>query len=233
MLSGIAWVPCGVYLVADKIISTADLVNDKIGRYDEGAMVETRPSLESPDRPYHHGDLRRALLDAAVAKIGDDGLATLSLREVARRVGVSHAAPRHHFGDKAGLLTAIATDGFRRLTDELRAAWEADESFLEVGVAYVRFAVRNPVHFEVMYRPEVYRPNDPTLIEARRASGEFLYGPVGCVAGRKPGFKRREAGIAAWSIVHGLATLWLNGNLPLDAGRDPVELARAVLRYTF
>jgi AcrR family transcriptional regulator len=185
------------------------------------------------DRPYHHGDLRRALLDAAVIQIRDHGLPSLSLRDLARQVGVSHAAPRHHFGDKAGLLTAIAVEGFRRQTDDLRATWEATGSFLEVGVAYVRFAVENPVHFEVMYRPQVYRPTDPAVVEARRAAGELLYGPVGTVASGRRGFNRLQAGIAAWSIAHGLATLWLNGNLPTEAGRDPVELARAVLTYAF
>jgi AcrR family transcriptional regulator len=185
------------------------------------------------DRPYHHGDLRRALLDAAVDEIGTHGLATLSLRELARQVGVSHAAPRHHFGDKTGLLTAMAAEGFQRLAGDLGAAWDSSGSFLEVGVAYVRFAIENPVHFEVMYRPDDYRATDPALVEAQHAAGEFLYGKVGTMASGRRGFNRQDAAIAAWSIVHGLATLWLNGNLAADGERDPVELARAVLRYTF
>src|SRR5258708_33699906 len=93
-----------------------------------------------PARPYHHGDLRTALLRAAVEAIGEAGPAAMSLREVARRAGVSHAAAAYHFGDKAGLLTAVAAQGYRMLTEELRGACDAGRSFLEVGVAYVRVA---------------------------------------------------------------------------------------------
>ena len=113
-----------------------------------------------PTRPYHHGDLRPALLRAAVEAIGQAGPAAMSLREVARRAGVSHAAAAYHFGDKAGLLTAVATQGYRMLAEELRDARDADRGFLEVGIAYVRFAVSHRAHFEVMYRPELYRPNE-------------------------------------------------------------------------
>src|SRR5438132_8417373 len=125
-------------------------------------------------RPYHHGDLRRALIDAAVGVIEHEGLAALSLRDLARRVGVSHAAPVHHFGDKAGLLTAIATEGFVKLADQLRRTYARTGNFLEVGVAYVRFAVRERAYFEVMYRPELYHADDPVLEAARRQTGELL-----------------------------------------------------------
>src|SRR5215211_3555766 len=81
-------------------------------------------------RAYHHGNLRRALLDEAIAVIGEAGPGAVGLRDLARRVGVSHAAPAHHFGDKRGLLTAVATDGFRRLAATLRNAYEATGSFL-------------------------------------------------------------------------------------------------------
>src|SRR6266540_1426296 len=121
-------------------------------------------------RPYHHGDLRRALLDAAIEAITEAGPATVSLRDLARRAGVSHAAPAYHFGDKAGLLTAIAADGFRLLGAALGEAWTATGSFLEVGVAYVGFAVTHRAHFEVMFRPELYRPDDPEVSRARGAS---------------------------------------------------------------
>src|SRR5215469_3043551 len=96
-----------------------------------------------PTRPYHHGDLRATLLRAAVEAIGDAGPAATSLREVARRAGVSHAAAAYHFGDKAGLLTAVAVQGYHLLAQELRGARDADRSLLEMGVAYVRFAVRH------------------------------------------------------------------------------------------
>ncbi len=178
-----------------------------------------------PTRPYHHGDLRPALLRAAVEVIGHAGPAAMSLREVARRAGVSHAAAAYHFGDKAGLLTAVAAEGYRMLTGELRSARDARGGFLEVGVAYVRFAVSHRAHFEVMYRPELYRRDDAEVREARAAAAVLLCGTASPDAGQL------AAGAAAWSLVHGLATLWLNGNLPQQLGSDPEEITRLVARY--
>src|SRR5215475_10830299 len=178
-----------------------------------------------PARPYHHGDLRPALLRTAVEAIGQVGPAAMSLREVARRAGVSHAAAAYHFGDKAGLLTAVAAQGYRMLTEELRNARDSGRGFLEVGVAYVRFAVGHRAHFEVMYRPELYRPDDAEIREARAGAAVLLYGTESPDAGQL------AAGAAAWSLVHGLATLWLNGNLPEQLGHDPEEITRRIARY--
>ena len=176
-------------------------------------------------RPYHHGDLRAALLRAAVEAIGQFGPAAMSLREVARRAGVSHAAAAYHFGDKAGLLTAVAAQGYRMLTQELQNARDSGRGFLEVGVAYVRFAVSHRAHFEVMYRPELYRPDDAEIRQARAGAAVLLYGTESPDAGQL------AAGAAAWSLVHGLATLWLNGNLPPQLGTDPEEITRRIARY--
>ena len=178
-----------------------------------------------PARPYHHGDLRAALLRAAVDAIGQAGPAGMSLRDVARRAGVSHAAAAYHFGDKAGLLTAVAAQGYRMLTQELQNARDSGRGFLEVGVAYVRFAVGHRAHFEVMYRPELYRPDDAEVREARAGAAVLLYGTASPDAGQL------AAGAAAWSLVHGLATLWLNGNLPPQLGTDPEEITRRVAPY--
>src|SRR6516162_5774767 len=178
-----------------------------------------------PARPYHHGDLRAALLRAAVEAIGRAGPGGMSLRDVARRAGVSHAAAAYHFGDKAGLLTAVAAQGYRMLTQELQNARDSGRGFLEVGVAYVRFAVGHRAHFEVMYRPELYRPDDAEVREARAGAAVLLYGTASPDAGQL------AAGAAAWSLVHGLATLWLNGNLPEGLGRDPEEITRLVASY--
>jgi len=196
---------------------------------------------------YHHGDLRRALMSAAVASIEEAGPAALSLRDLARRAGVSHAAPAHHFGDKAGLLTALAAEGYELLAADLVASRATNGSFLELGVTYVRFAVSHRAHFEVMFRPDLHRPDDPDLAVARRRTGDALYagaaewsdaGPVGAGHGpagaagegvRTAGEGVREAGLAAWSLAHGFAALWLSGSLP-DSGTDPGDSARAVLR---
>ena len=170
-------------------------------------------------RPYHHGDLRRALLRAAIETIGESGPAAMSVREVARRAGVTHAAAAYHFGDKAGLLTAVAAEGYRLLGEALR---DARPGFLEVGVAYVRFAVSHRAHFEVMYRPELYNRDDADVQAARAAAAVLLYGSA------SPDEGELAAGVAAWSLVHGLATLWLNGNLPERLGHDPEEITRIV-----
>ena len=186
-------------------------------------------------RAYHHGDLPRVLLEAAVEAIDEVGPAALSLRDLARRAGVSHAAPAHHFGDKAGLLTAVATDGFRRLAATLGDAYRATGSFLEVGVAYARFAVTHRAHFEVMFRPELYRADDPALAQARDAARSLLYPPAAEAAGAAGGAAGDDlrAAVAAWSLVHGLVTLWLNGNLPPQLGDDPEQLVREVAGYLF
>ena len=119
---------------------------------------------------YHHGDLRRALLQAADEAITEHGVAALSMRDLARRAGVSHAAPTHHFGDKAGLLTAFATEGFEQLAKALATSRLASNSFLELGVTYVRFAVTRRAMFEVMFRPDPYHSADPELLAARAKS---------------------------------------------------------------
>ncbi|WP_091292351.1 TetR/AcrR family transcriptional regulator [Micromonospora halophytica] len=179
------------------------------------------------NRPYHHGDLRRALLATTAEAIREAGPAALSLRDLARRAGVSHAAPAHHFGDKAGLLTAFAVEGYDLLAEELG---RAGDDLLEIGVAYVRFAVEHRAHFEVMFRPDLYRPDDPALVAARARSGATLHG--GVAAHPAASAPDRDA-LAAWSIVHGFATLWLAGALPPGVGGDPEATARQVIRRLF
>jgi AcrR family transcriptional regulator len=185
------------------------------------------------ERPYHHGNLRRALLEEAVDVIAEQGPTMLSLRDLARRLGVSHGAPAHHFGDKAGLLTAVATEGFRLLAAELREAYADTGDVLEVGVAYVRFAVRHRPYFEVMFRLDLYRTNDPELAEAREQAREILYAPFARLSSDGSDDDNLNAGVAAWSLVHGLAALFLSGNLPSVAGKDPEEITRMIAPYLF
>ena len=191
------------------------------------------PRTTKDARPYHHGDLPRALLEAALQAIAEVGPAAVSLRDLARRTGVSHAAPAHHFGDKAGLLTAVAADGFRRLAATLGDTYQATGSFLEVGVAYVGFAVTHRAYFEVMFRPELYHGDDPELVRARDAARALLYPPAAEAATSPDGDDNVRAGVAAWSLVHGLATLWLNHNLPPQLGDDPEQITRDVAPYLF
>ncbi|MEV6629611.1 TetR/AcrR family transcriptional regulator [Actinoplanes sp. NPDC051470] len=141
-------------------------------------------------KPYHHGDLRRALLTEAAVAIEESGVAKLSLRDLARRAGVSHAAPTHHFGDKAGLLTALAVEGYHRLAAELGAA----ESFLDGGVAYVRFAVTHRAHFEVMFRPDLYHASDPAVVSS-------MGGPSPSAASAAPSASAASSASAAPSAL--------------------------------
>lgn len=177
------------------------------------------------DVPYHHGDLRRALLAAALDLVAEHGPAALSLREVARRAGVSHAAPTHHFRHKAGLLTAIAADGYRMLAEALAAAGAkaGSAAFREQGVAYVAFATEHPAHFAVMRAPYLLDNDDADLVAARDSAGDQLRAGAATLPGGGP-----ATPLAAWSLVHGLASLLLEGNIRLDAGTDVESLARAV-----
>ncbi|GAB3969328.1 TetR/AcrR family transcriptional regulator [Plantactinospora veratri] len=190
---------------------------------------------DAAGRPYHHGNLRRALLAAAATAIEESGPAALSLRDLARRAGVSHAAPAHHFGDKAGLLTAFATEGYEMLADTLARVREAtDGSLLELGVGYVMFAVRHRAHFEVMFRPELFHRDDAGLAAAQQRARAALRAGVAGLPAPPAGAEAAQTELAAWSIVHGFATLWLGGVLRTDqVGDDPEAAARLVIRRLF
>lgn len=169
---------------------------------------------------YHHGDLRRAALAATVEAIEQGGgPAALSMRDVARRAGVSHAAFTHHFGSKTGLLTALAAEGYDLLAD---AVSPAGGDLVEAGVAYVRFAVGHPAHFAVMFQPGLYDADDPQLIAAAERAGQTLTTALSTSASQ-------TTELAAWSIVHGFANLWLSGALPDGLGEDAGEAARPVI----
>ncbi len=131
------------------------------------------------------------------------------------------------------MLTVVAAEGYSLLAQELRSAWEDSCSFLEVGVAYVRFAVKHRAHFEVMFRPELHREDDPDLSRCKQAAAQALYGPAATVQATSAGSDTLTAGVAAWSLAHGLATLWLNRNLPDAIGHDPEVVTRAVARHLF
>ncbi|RCV53517.1 TetR/AcrR family transcriptional regulator [Marinitenerispora sediminis] len=189
---------------------------------------------------YHHGDLRRTLLDAALDLIAEQGVAAVSLRGLARRAGVSHAAPAHHFTDKAGLFTAIAVEGHHLLADAMtagtaagggpghgaRGAGDGDGTdapaavLRELGVRYVRFALDHPAHFDVMFRLDLCRADDPGLAAARERSGALLNSAV---PGGPHGPRRRGYVLAAWSVAHGFATLWREGSLARSVGDGTPE----------
>jgi AcrR family transcriptional regulator len=197
-------------------------------------MKRSKPAPAA--RPYHHGNLRQSLLRATAELIERQGPAALSLREVARQAGVSHAAPAHHFGDKAGLLTALAAQGFELFTTALSQARDAAgadpmERFAATGRAYVLFAARHRAHFEVMFRPELVHPADPALAQASGAAYAVLTQVIAeaQASGYAAEMDPEVLATTAWSTAHGLATLWLAGNLRGLARHPSLEsLAAAV-----
>ncbi|WP_328845131.1 TetR/AcrR family transcriptional regulator [Streptomyces sp. NBC_00258] len=181
-------------------------------------------------RAYHHGDLRRAIVAAALDVISAEGPSALSLRDLARRAGVSHAAPAHHFKDRTGLLTAIAAEGYGLLAATLTEAADLKDA----GVRYVRFAREHPAHFQVMFTPELLRGNDLELTTARALAGERLRDAVSAVPPEGRGTDARLAGVAAWSLAHGFATLLLSHNLDGPVGdQDPEDVFRALSSMLF
>ena len=186
----------------------------------------SRLALVAERQRYHHGDLRRAVLDGAIAVIAEHGPGALSLRDIARKAGVSHAAPAHHFGDKAGVLTAIAIEGFEGLAAATGEAMKTRD-IVEGGVAYIRYAVDHPAHYEVMFRPDLLRNDDPGL-NAARASGAAVL--LGAVRGTLPSDASDEqifdGVMAAWAFGHGFASLWSRGNVPVAPDTDAEAVAR-------
>lgn len=191
------------------------------------------------------GDLRRALLDAAAAAIAERGVEAPTLRDIARRAGVSHAAPAHHFGDKAGLLTALATEGFLLLADELRRAREhlaasagtsgpADpvDVLASLGCAYVAFADAHPGHFELMFRPSLFDLTDAEFLAAGDAAHAQLV--EGVDAARATGWGRQAARADlvayAWAHVHGLSSLRIQGALSRYHPDDSMAFVRRLTR---
>jgi AcrR family transcriptional regulator len=187
--------------------------------------------------PYHHGDLRTALLEAVAEVVREGGLGQVSLREVARRVPVTHAAAAHHFGNKAGLLTAFATQGYSLLgasiMDSILAAHATDgPGMLEaVGRGYVRFALANRERFEAMFRVDLVNSADPAYIAASEAAYSMLTSTIQrCVReGFIPPGEAEPVAVSSWSLVHGLAVLWISGRLgERIADTEPDRLAARV-----
>jgi AcrR family transcriptional regulator len=198
---------------------------------------------EGGGRPYHHGALRAALLEASERILEEEGIGGLTLRAAARAAGASHAAPKNHFDDLTGLLSELAAVGFRRFAAQLSAARDAagtdpGERLVAIGRAYVAFARANPGLFQLMFRGERLDPGRPALREALDEAGAVLQTAVGAVSGQPatPALDLSMAGrmIGAWALVHGFAMLLLDGRLDpvldrLPPGTDATDLLTAVL----
>jgi AcrR family transcriptional regulator len=186
-------------------------------------------------KPYHHGDLRAALLAAAEAEIAEHGIEAFSLRQVARRAGVSHAAPAHHFGDANGLLTALAAEGFRQFrraqaVREGAADWAPRAQMIAAGLGYVDFALARPALFRLMHASDRPSYDSPDLGAVAQAAYEHLAGGVAAI---KPDAGMADVG-AVWAIAHGLSDLLvagrLNGLLRLPVAERDVAIAEIIGR---
>jgi AcrR family transcriptional regulator len=169
------------------------------------------------EKPYHHGDLREQLLQAAEAALAEMPADQVSLREIARRAGVSHAAPRHHFGTLGELLGEIAARGFERFVAHLdRAADKAAEQspharLLAMGRAYLSFAEKNRSVYGLMFGKNDQCARTPHRMEAARRAWDQLEGQVASGIGEA---KAKHGALMVWSYVHGLATLKLEEQIP-------------------
>lgn len=186
-------------------------------------------------RPYHHGNLREALLQAALALIAEVGPTGFTLREVARRAGVSHNAPYRHFVDKEALLAAVATQGFHELTEAMLAAAAEEESargkLRQSGLAYISFALRRPEHFSVMFDLPAVKESSPECQQAAEESFATLVGFV------ESSWKEQHLimedpvkhALTAWSLVHGIAKLSIGGQLPYRATSEVLQFAESAM----
>jgi len=161
-------------------------------------------------RPYHHGDLRRALIEAGRGLLERDGIAALSLRAVAREAGVSAAAPYHHFKDRAALLEAIAHEGNVALHEAIRTAFDSAEPgqrrIVEVGVAYVGFALANPALYRLMFDTSRMYDHYPDASEPEGQIPRLLAEAFGAqLPARRSELDRHFAAMAGWSLFRGLA----------------------------
>jgi AcrR family transcriptional regulator len=210
-----------------------------------GARRKSTSSAEDQRDTYHHGDLKAALTGAALALVAEKGPKGFTLSEAARRAGVSVAAPYRHFADKAHLLAAVSEQGFIELDQALAAAGEGvvdpHDRVIGIGRAYVRWAVAHPDHYQVMFGAETNKDEHPgLLIAGARAFDHLLDAIARC---QEAGIMRGDdpKGIAGpmWSMVHGVASLAIGGDLrhvgiderPEDlAARAADEMLRALAR---
>jgi AcrR family transcriptional regulator len=163
-------------------------------------------------------DLRQKVLDASLALIEEGGLDRLSMREVARKAGVSHQAPYHYFEDREAILASVASEGFAKLGRSLGAAAQTGsdpaQAVENVGRAYVEFALKNPAYFQAMFRADAV-PLDryPEARQREDEAFEDLVEGVGRAFADQPADVTRSIAVGCWALVHGLATLILEGSL--------------------
>jgi AcrR family transcriptional regulator len=198
-------------------------------------MIGLDADMTGEKHPYHHGDLRAALLTAGEAVLSETGIEGFSLRRVARDVGVSHSAPAHHFGDTQGLLAALATEGFQRFLGAMQARQAAcasdnpAELLIASGLGYVDFALAAPALFKLMFGSDRVDFCAPALGTASEAAFDHLARDIARLRGVSPYEDAAAMAdvMASWSMVHGFASLLLSGRM------HPVQEMDAPTREAF
>lgn len=188
-------------------------------------------------RAYHHGDLRKTLLDEAVRHIDREGTEGLSLRALAREAGVSSTAPYRHFDNRQALLAALATEGFRELgermeTDPARLTGEPAVVFFEAGMTYVTYARENGVKYHLMFGDTIgdFGDHEELLEAAQTCYGHFeAMLQAGIDTGVLLQIPVRELGAAVWSMVHGIAGMLIAGDRKRAAGPDAKSRGTAAM----
>ena len=184
---------------------------------------------------YHHGNLRESLLGAAVDLIAEVGPSGFTLREVARRAGVSHNAPYRHFSDRDDLMAAVASQGFAQLAAEMKKAAELETEpvrrLKQAGLAYVSFALSRPEHFAVMFDAPVSISKNPGCAESsEKAFGVLRQLVNDCQQkGALPPGDSLDRALLSWSVVHGIAKLAIGGRLPFKTKAKVLRFAEFVI----
>jgi len=186
-------------------------------------------------RGYHHGDLRQTLIAVAETLLAEKGVEGFTLRECARRAGVSPAAPAHHFGNMTGLLTTIATLGFEGLAEAMESAaaasnGTAEERLKAIGLGYIRFALTHPARFRVIFGRFPLDQGDAAFASASKHAFDILAQTIAAQPGNsEPLDEPAQADLVfAWSTVHGFASLALDGQIPFVEEADREETLKAL-----
>lgn len=201
-------------------------------------MSNVSEAGEAARAPYHHGDLHRALIEAGLALMEEQASWDFSLRELARRAGVSHNAPYKHFADKHALQMALAREGFEALREVTAAAaagvQKPDEALLAIGVAYVRFGRARPAHYRLMFGALLTgsgcsAPEDLSVV-AMAAKGVLRRVIEEGIEAGVWGVALDGAVLAAWALVHGVTLLFLDGFIPAQDEAEADRIAGSVIR---
>ena len=200
-------------------------------------MPKSTPPRLSKKRPYHHGHLRSAMIDAALTLISQHGPRGFSLSQAAKLAGVTVGAPYRHFPDKEALIAAIAAQGFSELESRIEAAAAANPGdpyprLIALGEAYVQFAVDQPSHFQVMFDSRIHRRRDPAVDAPAHRAFEILAATIHQIAGQNDALHDETLIVATWSMVHGQAIFALDGCFSnMEFHTPPRALIRNSLKW--